>query len=239
MKQKQPQEQKTKPERSPHRRKRLMEIYHRLKERYGPQHWWPGDGPFEIAMGAILTQATNWGNVEKAIASLKEARVVSPRALRDVPEQELARLIYSSGFFNAKARKLKAFVRFLGERFRDDLEAMKSQDLDSLREALLSIHGIGEETADDILLYVAEKPSFVIDAYTRRIAERLVLAPATRSYEALRRLFMDNLPHDSTLFNEYHALLVKHGKYVCKKTPLCMGCCLLEVCPTGRDIVKD
>ncbi len=204
-------------------------------ERYGSQHWWPGDSPFEVIVGAVLTQSASWSNVEKAIARLKAAYAMSPGALRDMSLEELARLIYSSGYFNAKARKLKALAQFLGEGFKDDLEALKVQDMDSLRRDLLAVHGIGEETADDILLYVAGKPTFVIDAYTRRIVERMGLTPASNSYDAFRRLFMNNLPQDAGMFNEYHALLVNHGKEVCKKAPLCAGCCLLEMCPTGQD----
>ncbi len=215
-------------------RERLEEIYQRLRRQYGPQNWWPGNGSFEIAIGAILTQSTNWGNVKKALNNLKQARIMSPEGLRSIPEEQLAHLIYSSGYFNAKAKKLKAFVQFLGQRFNDDIEAMQAQDMETLRKELLAVHGIGEETADDILLYIAKKPSFVIDAYTRRIVDRLDISPKIKSYGSYRNFFMSNLPPDEPLFNEYHALLVSLGKYACKKQPLCEECCLLDICPTGQ-----
>ena len=213
---------------------RLDTIYRRLLERYGPQGWWPGDDLFEIAIGAILTQSTNWSNVEKVLNALKQAHVLSPGALQDIPEKELARLIYSSGYYNAKARKIKALVQYLADRFNGDIGAIKREDMQELRSDLLKVHGIGEETADDLLLYIAEKASFVVDAYTRRIVDRLGLSPGAKTYEAYQRLFMDSLPHDPHLFNEYHALLVALGKSTCRKRPLCAECCLLDVCPTGQ-----
>ena len=155
----------------------LREIYARLLARFGPQHWWPAETRFEVMVGAVLTQATAWGNVEKAIARLKEADALSPGGLRRLPVDELAQLVYPSGYYNAKARKLKALVMYLGERFGDDLDAMGRSDTPALREELLGIHGIGDETADDILLYALGKPVFVVDAYTRRLFHRLGLAP--------------------------------------------------------------
>ena len=186
-------------------------------------------------VGAILTQAAAWTNVEKAIANLNAADALSPSALREMPVEELARLVYSSGYFNAKARKLKALADFLGQRFGDDIEAMAREAVETLRARLLGVHGVGEETADDILLYAADKPVFVIDAYTRRVFHRLGLAPASGPYSAYQSLFTENLTPDATMFGEYHALIVRHGAEVCKKLPLCEGCCLLEVCPTGRE----
>jgi endonuclease-3 related protein len=208
---------------------KLLEIYHRLLDHYGPQHWWPADGPFEVMVGAILTQSAAWGNVEKAIANLRKAGALSPVALRHLSADDLARLIYPCGYYNAKAQKLKAFVQVLGEEYDDDLEALFSLDMPRLREKLLSIYGIGEETADSMILYAAGKPIFVIDAYTRRILRRLGLGPAGGNYAAFQRLFMDHLPPQVRLFNEYHALLVRHGKEVCKKKPLC-PCCLSSLC---------
>ena len=213
---------------------RLMEIYHRLYERYGPQHWWPADSPLEVVLGAVLTQAAAWGNVEKALANLKVADLLSTRALRDIPEGELAVMLKPSGYFNAKARKVKVFINHLWDNYDGDLEALLSRDTLELREELLSIHGIGDETADDILLYAATKPSFVVDAYTRRILKRLGLAPDRESYQAHQGLFHRNLPEDVSLYNEYHALLDRHAKETCKKEPLCQGCCLLELCPQGK-----
>ena len=213
---------------------RLMDVYRRLLARYGPQSWWPGDSPFEVIVGAILTQSAGWTGVERAIDNLKAADVLSPAGLRAVPIEELAVLIRPSVYFNAKSRKLRAFVEHLGEHYDDDLDAMFRQDADALRRELLSIHGIGEETADDIVLYAAGKPLFVIDAYTRRILGRLGITATTERYDAYQSLFMDSLPRDAGLFNEYHALLDRHAVEACRKrSPTCESCCLLSVCETG------
>ena len=152
---------------------KLLDIYRRMLERYGPQHWWPGDTRFEIMVGAVLTQAAAWSNVEMAIANLVAANALSPEAIRNLSQEELARLVYPSGYFNSKARKLKALVEYLGQRFDDDLDAMALEDGDVLRAELLEVYGIGEETADDILLYAVGKPAFVVDGYTRRVFYRL------------------------------------------------------------------
>lgn len=204
----------------------LLDIYQRLMAHYGPQHWWPAREPFEVIAGAILTQSAAWTNVEKAIANLKAAGALSPVALRQLPHSEVARLIYPSGYYNVKARKLQAFASWFGEQYHDNLERLFASDIDSLRQQLLGIYGIGEETADSIILYAANKPSFVIDAYTRRIIGRLGLAPRSNSYAAYQALFMSNLPSDARLFNEYHALLVRLAKSVCRARPLCQTCCL-------------
>ncbi|NQT74764.1 MAG: hypothetical protein HQ553_18655 [Chloroflexi bacterium] len=204
----------------------LQQIYQRLFERYGPQYWWPADEPFEVIVGAILTQSTAWTNVEKAILELKKANVLNPVSLRDLPTDSLAQLIRSSGYYNVKARKLKAFVEWLGN-YNDSLERMFASDIPQLRKELLSIYGIGQETADSIILYAARKPIFVIDAYTHRIMDRLGLNPDYGNYAALQTVFMSNLTHDERFFNEYHALFVRHGKEVCQKSsPFCDGCCL-------------
>ena len=208
-----------------------------MLSRYGPQHWWPGDTWFEVMVGAVLTQAAAWTGVEKAIANLKDVGVLSPQALRDIDQRELATLIYPSVYYNAKARKLKALVEFLGGRFNDDLGGMRAMDVGELRAELLNVHGIGEETADDILLYAVGEPAFVIDAYTRRVFSRLGLAPEKGPYSDYRALFMDHLPADAELMAEYHALIVRHGKDVCRPEPACEGCCLLELCPTGKSVV--
>jgi endonuclease-3 related protein len=206
--------------------RKLRDIYRRLMARYGPQHWWPAREPFEVIVGAILTQSAAWTNVEKAIANLRAAGALSPAALLRLTQPELARLIYPSGYYNAKARKLQAFAGWLAEVYRDDLERLFAGDVKSLHRELLAVHGIGEETADSIILYAAGKPVFVIDAYTRRIIGRMGLQPDGNSYAACQRLFMDNLPADTRLFNEYHALLVRHAKDVCQPNPLCNQCCL-------------
>ena len=213
---------------------RIKDVFDRMLARYGGQRWWPADTPFEVMVGAVLTQATAWANVERAIASLKEAGALSPAAIRCMDAHDLATLIYSSGFYNAKAQRLKALTQFLGDAYGDDIEAMRLQDGAKLRRELLAVKGIGEETADAILLYALGKRSFVIDAYTRRLFSRLGIAPESEAYSAYQRMFSDNLPRDAALYAEYHALIVEHCKDACRKTPMCEGCCLRDICPTGR-----
>jgi endonuclease-3 related protein len=212
---------------------RLLEVYWRLYEAYGPQRWWPGDGPFEVIVGAILTQSAAWTNVEKALANLKAAGRLSPGALMDIAERALAPLVRPSCYFNEKARKLKAFACLLRDSFGGDLDRLLATPPEELRPLLLSCHGIGPETADSILLYAAGQPSFVIDSYTRRLFARLGFRPSPDTYEGWRRLFMQSLPQEAPLFNEYHALIVRHGKERCRKQPLCEGCPLLDACPAG------
>jgi len=215
-------------------KEKLLDIYHRLLDHYGPQHWWPAEGPFEMMVGAVLTQSTTWTSVEKAIDNLKTGGVLSPEAIRQLPLSELAALIFSSGYYNTKALKLKSLVAYLGE-YQDDLDRLFTVDTRQLHRELLGVHGIGEETADSILLYAAERPVFVIDAYTRRILGRTGLAPDKGRYADYQRLFMDNLPAENSLYNEYHALLVCLGKNVCRKRPLCQQCCLCgDVCHFDR-----
>ncbi len=210
-------------------------VYRRLLTTYGPQGWWPGaHDPWEVIVGAILTQNTAWVNVERALANLKTADSLSPQRIRALPHEELGALLRPSGYFNGKTKKLKAFAGHLGERYGDDLGAFLGQDLAVLRPELLSIYGIGEETADDILVYAANTPSFVIDAYTRRILERLGSGPVRTSYAGYQALFHDSLPADAGLFNEYHALLVRHAKDACRKTPVCEDCCLRDLCAYGQ-----
>ncbi|OGN99449.1 MAG: hypothetical protein A2Y90_00260, partial [Chloroflexi bacterium RBG_13_52_12] len=182
--------------------------------------------PFEVIVGAILTQSAAWTNVEKAIANLKKAGKLSPDALRRLPEAELARLVHPCGYYNVKARKLKAFAGWFGEQYDDSLDKLFAQDIDDLRYRLLAVYGIGEETADSIILYAGNKPVFIIDAYTRRIIDRLGISPHPNSYPAYQKLFMTHLPADAALFNEYHALLVRLAKETCRKQPLCTQCCL-------------
>lgn len=220
-------------------RERLLRVYNLLLERYGPQRWWPGDTPFEVMVGAILTQSAAWVNVEKAINNLKRAGALSPAAIRQMPQVELARLIHASGYFNAKARKLQAMVLWLRDNFDDNPNNMSKWEVGKLRKSLLDVHGIGEETADSIILYAANKPIFVVDAYTRRILERLGICPRpdvstgkhSHGYTAFQYIFMENLPLDTAMFNEYHAIFVRHGKETCRKAPLCAQCCLNGICP--------
>jgi endonuclease-3 related protein len=213
----------------------LRDTYRRLLVRYSPQHWWPAQEPFEVIIGAILTQSTAWANVEKAIANLKAAGKLSPEGLRRLSDQGLAGLIHPCGYYNVKARRLKAFVSRLGERYNDDLDRLFKNDIVDLRKELLDIYGIGEETADSIILYAGNKSIFVIDAYTRRIVNRMGLKPENQSYVGYQRLFMENLPADTVHFNEYHALFVRHAKEVCRKSPLCQQCCLNRGKIAGRD----
>jgi len=202
---------------------------------YGPQHWWPADEPFEVIVGAILTQFTAWTNVARAISALKSARVMSPAALRQLPLAELARLIYPCGYYNVKSLRLKALVNWLGEHHDDCLQRMSLLDTATLRHQLLELPGIGPETADSIMLYAAARPVFVIDAYTRRIVGRLGLAPADNSYAGYQSYFMHHLPADVPLFNEYHALLVRLAKDACRRYPRCPQCCLQDICCFGLD----
>ena len=208
----------------------LLNIYRQLMAHYGPQNWWPAEGPFEVIVGAILTQSATWRNAEKAIANLKQANALSPEALRRIPLSQLAVLIHSCGYYNAKAQKLKSLAYWLGEHYADDLDRLFAADTYHLRQQLLSIPGIGQETADSIILYAANKPVFVVDAYTRRIINRVGLAPKDSSYSAYQALFMDNLPADVQLFNEYHALLVCLAKDVCRSRSFCQQCCLNSIC---------
>jgi endonuclease-3 related protein len=203
----------------------LMQIYEILYRSFGPMHWWPGETPFEVMVGAILTQNTSWKNVEKAIQKLKKNGFLNPNGIHRLKTGPLASLIRSSGYYRIKAKRLKAFVGFLFEEYGGDIEKVKRRRLMELREELLGVNGIGPETADSILLYGLQKPIFVVDAYTKRILSRLGIVPEKASYEAIQNLFMNHLPHDERLFNEYHALLVHLGKNVCKKTPEC------DICP--------
>ncbi len=202
----------------------LLEIYYKLYSFYGPQHWWPGDSQFEIAVGAILTQNTNWSNVEKAIANLKAARLLTAHALHRVPAAQLALLIRPSGYFNIKTGRLRAFLAFLFTAYRGSMKKMAKDDTASLREKLLKVHGIGPETADSILLYSLGKPVFVIDVYTKRVLSRHGIIDYRASYDEYRRLFHKVLDDDAKLLNEYHALLVMVGKDYCKPKPRCENC---------------
>jgi endonuclease-3 related protein len=204
----------------------LLDIYRRLLDHYGPQHWWPADEPFEVIIGAILTQSTAWTNVEKAINNLKAAGALTPESLHRLPLDELAGLIHPCGNYNVKARRLKAFARWLWEQYHGDLDKLFAGNISQLRQQLLNVYGIGEETADSIILYAAGKPTFVIDAYTRRVISRTGLAPQNNDYSVFQALFISNLPSDVSLFNEYHALLVRLAKDVCRTRPLCHQCCL-------------
>lgn len=204
---------------------KLTKIYTLLYDHFGPQGWWPGDSPFEIMVGAILTQNTNWENVRKAIANLKEAELLSFPALSVLPVDELAQLIKPAGYFNIKAKRLKNLLQMINEQYNGKLERFLDADLPAARNALLSVKGIGPETADSILLYAANHPVFVVDTYTHRIFSRHHLIAEESDYYFLQEEFHDQLPAQSALYNEYHALIVTLGKNYCRKNnPRCSQC---------------
>lgn len=207
----------------------LKAYYSTLFKRFGPQGWWPGKTRFEVIAGAILTQNTSWSNVEKAIKNLKARHLLTPEAIHSLEVKELAEYIRPAGYFNIKAKRLKNFTSRLFTDYGGDLNRLLRKKTGTLRHELLSINGIGPETADSILLYAAGYPEFVVDAYTKRIFFRHGLAEKDAAYEDLKSLFMENLPPDTGLFNEYHALMVKTGKDFCKnRSPLCGECPLKE-----------
>lgn len=205
-------------------------VYGRLFAAHGPQHWWPGNSAFEIMVGAVLTQNTAWSNVERAIANLKKAGALSAQAIADTRRERLARWLRPSGYFNVKSKRLRAFCKWLLEA--GGVRALRKAPTDTLRPALLAVHGVGPETADDILLYAFRRPVFVIDAYTRRLFTRLGAISGNESYESLRRLFETSLRGGERLYNEYHALIVRHAKDICRPTPRCGECCLAASCPS-------
>jgi endonuclease-3 related protein len=210
----------------------LHQYFDALFQAHGEQHWWPGRTPFEVIVGAILVQNTSWVNSARAIANLRQAKLLTPSAMEKVPQPKLARLIRSSGYFRQKARKLKSFVKFLRKEHHGSLTAMFHTPTAKLRGQLLSVHGIGPETADSILLYAGNHPVFVVDAYTRRILQRHGLATGKESYEGVRGLFEKSLPNDPQLFNEFHALIVRTGKNHCRsRAPLCSQCALRQYMP--------
>jgi endonuclease-3 related protein len=214
---------------------RLTEIYRLLFERFGPQHWWPGETQFEIIVGAILTQNTNWSNVEKAIANLKSADLLSPEKLHKIEVSQLAELIRPAGYYNIKSKRLKNFLDWFFENYDGKLTELEKVETEQLRNELLGVKGVGRETADSILLYALDREIFVVDAYTARVAVRHGLIEPEADYEQLRELFQSNVPQETELFNEYHALLVKVGKEYCRPKARCAGCAL-EKLPHVIDI---
>lgn len=205
-------------------RRRLLSMYQGLYGRLGPQGWWPGRSRFEVIVGAILTQNTNWGNVEKAIRRLRRERMLSPSAMSALSPRHLAVLIRPAGTFGVKARRLHNFLAVLRKRYGGSLRRMFREEPARLRETLLQVSGIGPETADSILLYAGKMPVFVVDAYTKRIFSRHRLISGDASYHEIQALFMNHLPRDAQLYNEYHALLVAVGKAYCRSSPRCDRC---------------
>lgn len=199
-------------------------VYNALRDRFGHRDWWPGDSQLEIILGAILTQNTNWKNVEKALANLKRERLLSIKALRELPLDELAQCIRPSGYYNQKALKVKAFIAFLDGEYGGSLARMFREQTGVLRDRLLSIKGIGPETADSILLYAGERLSFVVDLYTYRVLTRHGWLPEETTYDEMKAFFEEALPADVALYNDYHAQLVAVGHHFCRKTPQCDDC---------------
>ncbi len=212
---------------------RIRKFYQALHKKFGPQGWWPAETELECILGAILTQSTSWKNVEKALDNLRRENLISIERLNLINAEELAQLIRPSGYYNQKAVKIKSFISFLVNEFSGRLDIMFATERSQLRKKLLSIKGIGPETADSIMLYAGGIPIFVVDAYTWRVLYRHGLAPEVTSYDEIQEIFTDSLAEDAGVFNEYHALLVKLGKEHCRKRePVCSGC-PLEYDPHG------
>jgi endonuclease-3 related protein len=212
----------------------LLEVYERLLTRFGPQHWWPGDSPFEIMVGAVLVQNTAWHNVERAIDNLRDAGVMEPHALYALPATELAELIRPAGYFQVKAKRLRNLLKFVIDEYDGELDAMFRTGLATLREQLLGIHGIGPQTADAILLYAGGLSTFVVDTYTHRVLARHGWIGYDADYHEIKDYFESALPADARLYNEYHALAVRVGKEYCRKTaPKCDDCPLVDLLPPG------
>lgn len=208
----------------------LHEVYRRLRAARGPAGWWPARSAFEVCLGAILVQNTNWSNVEKSLAGLRARGLLSFEALRGLPAEELAPIIRSSGCFNVKARRLRAFLDFLEKEYGGHVRSMAREEPWALRAKLLAVPGIGRETADSIALYAASLPLFVVDAYTRRVFSRLGHVRGDEPYDVLQRMFMDALPAEAALYNDYHAQVVMLAKDVCRAKPACGSCPLEEGC---------
>jgi len=211
--------------------KKLLNIYDLLFNHFGPQHWWPGDTRLEICVGAILTQNTAWANVEKALSNLKKEKYLNQNRLKKIGIKKLAALIKPSGYFNIKAKRLKSFIDYFSNHHKGNFDSLFAGKSGDVRDSLLSIYGIGPETADSFMLYAGEIPVFVVDAYTRRIFSRLRMIEESLIYDEVQSFFMNNLPCDKGLFNEYHALIVMLGKNYCKPKPNC-DLCPLKRCPS-------
>lgn len=210
-------------------KRHLQKIYKRLFAEYGPQSWWPAQSRFEVIVGAILTQNTNWTNVKKAIVNLRRKNLLTPRALKNISSKSLSQWIKPSGYFNVKVKRLKNFVDFFFKEYDGRLDQMAKEPLEELRKKLLSVNGIGPETADSILLYALDKPIFVVDAYTKRVLSRHHLIDKDAPYHEVQKIFEENLTTDAEMFNEYHALIVRLAKDTCRTKPLCERCPLNDI----------
>jgi endonuclease-3 related protein len=218
----------------------LQEVYERLFERYGPQHWWPAESPFEVLIGAVLVQNTAWRNVEKAIENLRETGLLDARKLYRVPAEELAELIRPAGYYRVKAQRLRNLLGLLVERYDGSLDELFAVPPDVLREELLAVHGVGPETADAIMLYAGHIPSFVVDAYAHRVLARHGWIDFEADYHRIKEFFEERLPAEAPLYNEYHALLVRVGKEHCKSSEAkCEGCPLQQMLPPGGPCTPD
>ena len=202
----------------------LMQFHQAMFARYGPRNWWPGDSPFEVMVGAVLTQNTNWSNVEKAIANLRAARLLDPHRIDQMSHDQLAELIRPAGYFNIKARRLKNLVHWFCREYDGSIEALGACSVDRLSEELLGVNGIGRETADSIILYALEKLTFVVDTYTYRILVRHGCVAPESDYEELKHYCQSQLPDDVAVYNECHALIVEVGKNHCRPRPKCDDC---------------
>lgn len=216
--------------------KKLLRFYEAMLNHFGPQHWWPGDTAFEVMVGAVLTQNTNWSNVEKALANLKTAKRLDATAIDQLSHADLAEYIRPAGYFNVKARRLKNLISWFCREHDGSIERLADWPLDRLREQLLSIKGIGPETADSILLYALEKPTFVVDTYTYRILVRHGCLDRDCDYEQMKDFFERHLDEDTRLYNEFHALIVQVGKHHCKPQAKCEGC---PLAPFDHQIEND
>ena len=219
---------------------KILQVHKHLSKALGPQHWWPGETPFEVVVGAILTQNTNWQNVVRAIHNLREADLLDPHALYNVASEELEELIRPAGYFRVKAGRLRSLLKFLIERYDGSLEKMFRTALPDLRAELLAINGIGPETADSIMLYAGNLPTFVVDAYTHRVLARHGWIDFEADYHQIQEYLLASLPQDSQLYNEFHAQFVHLGKHYCKKTsPKCRECPLFEMLPAGGPLAPE
>lgn len=217
----------------------LQQVHDALLAHFGPQHWWPGESPFEVMVGAVLTQNTSWKNVARAIENLRQAGALEPRAMYALAPEELAELIRPAGYYRLKTGRLRNLLRFVVEEHDGSLAAMFATPLDELREQLLRINGVGPETADSILLYAGQYPTFVVDTYTNRVLKRHGWIEFEADYHAIKEHFEANLARDVALFNEYHALLVRVGNQFCSTTPRCEGCPLRPYLPAGGPLSPE
>jgi endonuclease-3 related protein len=214
----------------------LQQAYQRLFDAFGPQHWWPGETPLEVMIGAVLTQNTAWTNVERAIDNLRDASLLDAHRLHALPAEELAELIRPAGYFRLKARRLWNLLDLIVTGYDGSLEALFSLSQQDLTERLLSVNGVGPETADSIVLYAAQMPAFVVDAYTARVLKRHGWIEPEAGYHDIQALFVENLEEDVQMFNEYHALLVNVGKTFCRKSPRCESCPLCDMLPADGPV---